>query len=289
MTSGGALTGDLVPAIAAARAGGFGLPLRGLPVDRRRAGAPRAPRQPTRRCAPTCSGAAPSATGTGSPLVAATWLLETHAWHVAAVALGAAMLAARRPPLDRLLVRDGAEGWVEALAPPSAAGGAAASGRVGGRPGGAPGAARRRARSAPRAATAVALGRRPARAGGTLVRRGVRRPRARVAARRRGARGPDGDARAGRLHAARRRLVPAPHRLLPELPLPGRGDVRRLRARVAANLRLMARRDASDLYGDEHVRSYLETDGEYGHDWRGARPSCSRRPDVAPASRGPPR
>jgi deazaflavin-dependent oxidoreductase (nitroreductase family) len=30
----------------------------------------------------------------------------------------------------------------------------------------------------------------------------------------------------------------------------------------------MARRDASDLYGDEHVRRYRETGGEYGHDWR---------------------
>src|SRR5918997_1371170 len=31
----------------------------------------------------------------------------------------------------------------------------------------------------------------------------------------------------------------------------------------------MTRRDASDLYGQEHVRQYRETDGEYGHDWRG--------------------
>ena len=31
----------------------------------------------------------------------------------------------------------------------------------------------------------------------------------------------------------------------------------------------MARRDASDLYGAEHVRHYRETDGDYGHDWRG--------------------
>ena len=31
----------------------------------------------------------------------------------------------------------------------------------------------------------------------------------------------------------------------------------------------MARRDASELYGEEHVRQYRETDGEYGHDWRG--------------------
>jgi len=30
----------------------------------------------------------------------------------------------------------------------------------------------------------------------------------------------------------------------------------------------MARRDASALYGDEHIRQYRETDGEYGHDWR---------------------
>ena len=30
----------------------------------------------------------------------------------------------------------------------------------------------------------------------------------------------------------------------------------------------MARRDASDLHGPEHVRHYRETDGEYGHDWR---------------------
>jgi deazaflavin-dependent oxidoreductase (nitroreductase family) len=30
----------------------------------------------------------------------------------------------------------------------------------------------------------------------------------------------------------------------------------------------MARRDASDLHGAEHVRQYLATDGEYGHDWR---------------------
>jgi deazaflavin-dependent oxidoreductase (nitroreductase family) len=30
----------------------------------------------------------------------------------------------------------------------------------------------------------------------------------------------------------------------------------------------MARRDASDLYGAEHIRNYRETDGEYGHDWK---------------------
>jgi deazaflavin-dependent oxidoreductase (nitroreductase family) len=30
----------------------------------------------------------------------------------------------------------------------------------------------------------------------------------------------------------------------------------------------MARQDASDLYGAEHVRRYRETDGEHGHDWR---------------------
>jgi deazaflavin-dependent oxidoreductase (nitroreductase family) len=30
------------------------------------------------------------------------------------------------------------------------------------------------------------------------------------------------------------------------------------------------RQDASQLFGDEHVRRYRETDGELGHDWRGA-------------------
>jgi deazaflavin-dependent oxidoreductase (nitroreductase family) len=31
----------------------------------------------------------------------------------------------------------------------------------------------------------------------------------------------------------------------------------------------MARRDASNLYGGEHIRQYRETGGEYGHDWKG--------------------
>jgi deazaflavin-dependent oxidoreductase (nitroreductase family) len=30
----------------------------------------------------------------------------------------------------------------------------------------------------------------------------------------------------------------------------------------------MARRDASDIFGEEHIRQYRETDGEYGHDWK---------------------
>jgi deazaflavin-dependent oxidoreductase (nitroreductase family) len=30
----------------------------------------------------------------------------------------------------------------------------------------------------------------------------------------------------------------------------------------------MTRRDASDLYGEEHIRQYRATGGEYGHDWR---------------------
>ncbi len=30
----------------------------------------------------------------------------------------------------------------------------------------------------------------------------------------------------------------------------------------------MARQDASHLYGAAHVRSYRETDGELGHDWK---------------------
>jgi deazaflavin-dependent oxidoreductase (nitroreductase family) len=31
----------------------------------------------------------------------------------------------------------------------------------------------------------------------------------------------------------------------------------------------MGRQDASNLYGQEHVRSYRETGGEVGHDWKG--------------------
>ena len=30
-------------------------------------------------------------------------------------------------------------------------------------------------------------------------------------------------------------------------------------------------RDATKLHGPEHVKVYLETDGEIGHDWRTAR------------------
>ena len=30
----------------------------------------------------------------------------------------------------------------------------------------------------------------------------------------------------------------------------------------------MARQDASHLFGDEHVRSYRETGGDVGHDWK---------------------
>jgi deazaflavin-dependent oxidoreductase (nitroreductase family) len=30
----------------------------------------------------------------------------------------------------------------------------------------------------------------------------------------------------------------------------------------------MARRDASELHGKNHVDAYLASDGEYGHDWR---------------------
>jgi deazaflavin-dependent oxidoreductase (nitroreductase family) len=31
----------------------------------------------------------------------------------------------------------------------------------------------------------------------------------------------------------------------------------------------MAREDASNLFGQDHVRSYRETGGEVGHDWKG--------------------
>jgi deazaflavin-dependent oxidoreductase (nitroreductase family) len=42
----------------------------------------------------------------------------------------------------------------------------------------------------------------------------------------------------------------------------------RMRCRAAGYHQEMARRDASNLYGEEHIRQYRETDGEYGHDWK---------------------
>jgi deazaflavin-dependent oxidoreductase (nitroreductase family) len=35
-------------------------------------------------------------------------------------------------------------------------------------------------------------------------------------------------------------------------------------------LDVIARQDASHLYGAAHVRAYRDTDGDLGHDWRGA-------------------
>ena len=32
----------------------------------------------------------------------------------------------------------------------------------------------------------------------------------------------------------------------------------------------MSERDADELFGEEHVERYRETDGDVGHDWRGA-------------------
>ena len=40
------------------------------------------------------------------------------------------------------------------------------------------------------------------------------------------------------------------------------------RQRAAGTVVGMARQDASHLYGNEHVRSYRETGGELGHDWK---------------------
>jgi deazaflavin-dependent oxidoreductase (nitroreductase family) len=45
----------------------------------------------------------------------------------------------------------------------------------------------------------------------------------------------------------------------------GGDDTRR---RAAGTVVGMARQDASHLYGDEHVRSYRETGGELGHNWK---------------------
>ena len=107
-----------VDAIAAARAGGFGLPLQRLPEAGDPGWRPAGAAAADAALREELLRSSADATGTGSPMVAATWLLEKHAWHVAAVALGSVLLDGRVPPLERLLVRDGAEGWVEALALP---------------------------------------------------------------------------------------------------------------------------------------------------------------------------
>ena len=65
---------------------------------------------------------------TGSLAVAATWLVEKHAWYVAAAALGGVLVSGRVAPLRDAEVLIGDCGWVEGVALPAA----------GWRPGGAP-------------------------------------------------------------------------------------------------------------------------------------------------------
>ena len=55
----------------------------------------------------------------------------------------------------------------------------------------------------------------------------------------------------------------------------------------------MSQSDASALFGQEHVRSYRETDGEVGHDWKGTQTLLltttgrkSREPRTTPLNYG---
>lgn len=117
-----AATADLLSPVAAAEVAGFGLPLRPLP---------RPADEPGWRTAQTLAddpallqdllgrGAAALGSPSGAGLVAATTLIEAHAWYVAATALGGVLLHGRIPPLEPLLLRDGPEGWVNELALPA--------------------------------------------------------------------------------------------------------------------------------------------------------------------------
>jgi hypothetical protein len=108
---------DLLAPLAAARANWFGLALRAAPVPAgeegwRPAGAAAAdPALLEALLARTAAGA-----GTRSPAVAATWHLEKHAWHVASAALAGVLVHGALPPLEGALLRDGEQGWAEAVA-----------------------------------------------------------------------------------------------------------------------------------------------------------------------------
>src|SRR5699024_4975752 len=56
------------------------------------------------------------------------------------------------------------------------------------------------------------------------------------------------------------------------VPEPSTGRVAP-RAAGLGHIRMIARRDPSMLFGDEHVRRYEETDGEVGHAWEGGAPT----------------
>ena len=105
---------DLLAPIAAARANDFGLAVRPLPGDP----AGWRPAAAVPDLGPLLDAVAAGA-GTASRAVAATWLLEGHAWSVASAALAAVLVHGLAPPLDRGLVRDLPGGTVEALALPA--------------------------------------------------------------------------------------------------------------------------------------------------------------------------
>ena len=134
---------DLVAPIAAARAAGIGLGVRGMPVDAsepgwRAAGAVAADAvlraELLARTAAAAGIAVPAVDATSSPAaartpslaaagtpslaIAATWHLEKHAWLAAGAALAGVLLHGRLPPLERAWIRCGEYGWPEEIALP---------------------------------------------------------------------------------------------------------------------------------------------------------------------------
>lgn len=111
---------DLIRPLAAARANGFGLEVCAAPPPASEAGwrpAHAAARDPALLDALLDRTAA--AAGTNSRAVGATWHLEKHAWYAASASLAAMLVHGTIPPLDDALLRDGEQGWAEAIALPA--------------------------------------------------------------------------------------------------------------------------------------------------------------------------
>jgi hypothetical protein len=107
---------DPVAPLAVARAGGFGLGVRALPVPSDEDGW-----RPAGAVAEDLGVLLPRAIAAAGPrAVGATWLLEKHAWFVAGAQLAALLVHGAMPPARALWVRCGASGWPEAVALPTA-------------------------------------------------------------------------------------------------------------------------------------------------------------------------
>lgn len=110
---------DLIAPLVAARANGHGLAIRPAPLPADATGWLSAGTfARDRELLAEALERTARAAGTASRAVAATWLLEKHAWHVASAALAAVLVHGAVPPLDGALVQLGEHGWADAIALP---------------------------------------------------------------------------------------------------------------------------------------------------------------------------